>query len=63
MGPSWQTLALSEPPPLQAVLTAVHMIRKVPELSNLFLPPCAQLLRERHHGKTTGILVLCLSSG
>lgn len=39
------------------------MIRKVPELSDIFLPPCAQLLHERHHGKATGLLVHCLSSG
>ncbi|XP_047650816.1 AP-1 complex subunit gamma-like 2 isoform X3 [Phacochoerus africanus] len=42
----------------KAVLTAVHMIRKVPELSNLFLPPCAQLLRERHHGILLGTITL-----
>lgn len=41
----------------------MHMIRKVPELSNIFLPPCAQLLHEHHHGKAMGLLVPCLSSG
>ncbi|XP_020753004.2 AP-1 complex subunit gamma-like 2 isoform X5 [Odocoileus virginianus] len=44
--------------PLQAVLTAVHMIRKVPELSDIFLPPCAQLLHERHHGILLGTVTL-----
>ncbi|XP_036055927.1 AP-1 complex subunit gamma-like 2 isoform X2 [Onychomys torridus] len=33
----------------KAVLTAVHMIRKDPELASIFLPPCAKLLHERHH--------------
>ncbi|XP_004698540.1 AP-1 complex subunit gamma-like 2 isoform X1 [Echinops telfairi] len=42
----------------KAVLTAVHMIRKVPELSNIFLPPCTQLLRERHHGILLGTITL-----
>uniref|UniRef100_A0A452UIE1 AP-1 complex subunit gamma n=1 Tax=Ursus maritimus TaxID=29073 RepID=A0A452UIE1_URSMA len=42
----------------KAVLTAVHMIRKVPELSNIFLPPCAQLLHERHHGILLGTITL-----
>ncbi|XP_024609006.1 AP-1 complex subunit gamma-like 2 isoform X2 [Neophocaena asiaeorientalis asiaeorientalis] len=47
----------------KAVLTAVHMIRKVPELSDIFLPPCAQLLHDDHHGillgTTTLITELC----
>ncbi|XP_041614654.1 AP-1 complex subunit gamma-like 2 isoform X2 [Vulpes lagopus] len=42
----------------KAVLTAVHMIRKVPELSNIFLPLCAQLLHERHHGILLGTITL-----
>ncbi|XP_065796585.1 AP-1 complex subunit gamma-like 2 isoform X1 [Muntiacus reevesi] len=42
----------------KAVLTAVHMIRKVPELSDIFLPPCAQLLHERHHGVLLGTVTL-----
>ncbi|XP_043775933.1 AP-1 complex subunit gamma-like 2 isoform X2 [Cervus elaphus] len=42
----------------KAVLTAVHMIRKVPELSDIFLPPCAQLLHERHHGILLGTITL-----
>ncbi|XP_017910097.1 PREDICTED: AP-1 complex subunit gamma-like 2 isoform X2 [Capra hircus] len=42
----------------KAVLTAVHMIRKVPELSDIFLPPCAQLLHERHHGILLGTVTL-----
>uniref|UniRef100_A0A452UJV6 AP-1 complex subunit gamma n=1 Tax=Ursus maritimus TaxID=29073 RepID=A0A452UJV6_URSMA len=35
----------------KAVLTAVHMIRKVPELSNIFLPPCAQLQEHQPRGE------------
>ncbi|XP_037600243.1 AP-1 complex subunit gamma-like 2 isoform X3 [Cebus imitator] len=46
----------------KAILTAVHMIRKVPKLSNVFLPPCAKLLHERHHGKAVGLPILCFSS-
>ncbi|XP_066884799.1 AP-1 complex subunit gamma-like 2 isoform X6 [Kogia breviceps] len=42
----------------KAVLTAVHMIRKVPELSDIFLPPCAQLLHEHHHGILMGTITL-----
>ncbi|XP_029093813.1 AP-1 complex subunit gamma-like 2 isoform X2 [Monodon monoceros] len=42
----------------KAVLTAVHMIRKVPELSDIFLPPCAQLLHEHHHGILLGTITL-----
>lgn len=44
---------LQQPSPYvrkKAILAAVHMIRKDPELSNIFLPPCTKLLRERHHG-------------
>ncbi|KAG8509406.1 AP-1 complex subunit gamma-like 2 [Galemys pyrenaicus] len=44
----------------KAVLTAVHMIRKVPELSNIFLPPCAKLLQERHHGILLGTITLII---
>ncbi|XP_006776870.1 PREDICTED: AP-1 complex subunit gamma-like 2 isoform X2 [Myotis davidii] len=42
----------------KAVLTAVHMIRKVPELSDTFLPVCAKLLHERHHGVLLGTITL-----
>ncbi|XP_007949400.1 AP-1 complex subunit gamma-like 2 [Orycteropus afer afer] len=42
----------------KAILTAVHMIRKVPELSSIFLPLCAQLLHERHHGILLGTITL-----
>ncbi|KAL0602803.1 AP-1 complex subunit gamma-like 2 [Plecturocebus cupreus] len=42
----------------KAILTAVHMIRKVPELSDVFLPPCAKLLHERHHGILLGTVTL-----
>ncbi|KAL2790158.1 AP-1 complex subunit gamma-like 2 isoform 3 [Daubentonia madagascariensis] len=49
----------------KAILTAVHIIRKVPELSNVFLPSCSRLLHERHHGKESHgalcpLLQLCL---
>nr|XP_019607405.1 PREDICTED: AP-1 complex subunit gamma-like 2 isoform X2 [Rhinolophus sinicus] len=44
----------------KAVLTAVHMIRKVPELSDIFLPPCAKLLHERHHGILLGTITLIM---
>ncbi|XP_054433814.1 AP-1 complex subunit gamma-like 2 isoform X1 [Pteronotus mesoamericanus] len=52
---------LLEPSPYvrkKAVLTAVHMIRKVPELSDIFLPVCAKLLHERHHGVLLGTITL-----
>ncbi|XP_054989952.1 AP-1 complex subunit gamma-like 2 isoform X2 [Sorex araneus] len=42
----------------KAILTAVHMIRKVPDLSTIFLPPCAKLLHERHHGILLGTVTL-----
>ncbi|XP_015348011.1 AP-1 complex subunit gamma-like 2 isoform X1 [Marmota marmota marmota] len=44
----------------KAILTAVHMIRKVPELSDIFLPPCAKLLHERHHGILLGTITLIM---
>ncbi|XP_017400121.1 AP-1 complex subunit gamma-like 2 isoform X2 [Cebus imitator] len=44
----------------KAILTAVHMIRKVPKLSNVFLPPCAKLLHERHHGILLGTITLIM---
>ncbi|XP_049624385.1 LOW QUALITY PROTEIN: AP-1 complex subunit gamma-like 2 [Suncus etruscus] len=42
----------------KAILTAVHMIRKVPDLSTIFLPPCAKLLHEHHHGILLGTITL-----
>ncbi|XP_013012820.1 AP-1 complex subunit gamma-like 2 [Cavia porcellus] len=42
----------------KAILTAVHMVRKVPELSDIFLPPCVTLLHERHHGILLGTITL-----
>ncbi|KAL2790156.1 AP-1 complex subunit gamma-like 2 isoform 1 [Daubentonia madagascariensis] len=42
----------------KAILTAVHIIRKVPELSNVFLPSCSRLLHERHHGILLGTITL-----
>ncbi|KAM6181407.1 AP-1 complex subunit gamma-like 2 isoform 2-T2 [Erethizon dorsatum] len=44
----------------KAILTAVHMVRKVPELSDIFLPPCAKLLHERHHGILLGTITLIM---
>ncbi|XP_029422689.1 AP-1 complex subunit gamma-like 2 isoform X2 [Nannospalax galili] len=44
----------------KAVLAAVHMIRKDPELSSIFLPPCAKLLHERHHGILLGTITLIM---
>uniref|UniRef100_I3M0X0 AP-1 complex subunit gamma n=1 Tax=Ictidomys tridecemlineatus TaxID=43179 RepID=I3M0X0_ICTTR len=44
----------------KAIPTAVHMIRKVPELSDIFLPPCAKLLHERHHGILLGTITLIM---
>ncbi|KAM5234923.1 AP-1 complex subunit gamma-like 2 isoform 2-T2 [Ctenodactylus gundi] len=44
----------------KAILTAVHMIRKVPELSDIFLPPCAKLLQEHHHGILLGTIMLIM---
>lgn len=36
---------------LQAALCAVHVIRKVPELMEMFLPATKNLLSEKNHGK------------
>lgn len=36
---------------LQAALCAVHVIRKVPELMEMFLPATKNLLNEKNHGK------------
>uniref|UniRef100_A0A8C3IQQ0 Adaptor related protein complex 1 subunit gamma 2 n=1 Tax=Chrysemys picta bellii TaxID=8478 RepID=A0A8C3IQQ0_CHRPI len=33
-----------------AVACAVHIVRKVPELSDVFVPVCDRLLKERRHG-------------
>uniref|UniRef100_A0A8C8HQ35 AP-1 complex subunit gamma n=1 Tax=Oncorhynchus tshawytscha TaxID=74940 RepID=A0A8C8HQ35_ONCTS len=38
----------------KAALCAVHVIRKVPELMEMFLPATKNLLSEKNHGKTTG---------
>lgn len=35
---------------LQAALCAVHVIRKVPELMEMFLPATKNLLNEKNHG-------------
>ncbi|XDA78063.1 hypothetical protein R6Z07F_008163 [Ovis aries] len=60
LAPEVEKLLLQPSPYVRkkAVLTAVHMIRKVPELSDIFLPPCAQLLHERHHGILLGTVTL-----
>lgn len=36
--------------PIQAALCAVHVIRKVPELMEMFLPATKNLLNEKNHG-------------
>lgn len=36
---------------LQAALCAVHVIRKVPELMEMFLPATKNLLNEKNHGE------------
>lgn len=36
----------------QAALCAVHVIRKVPELMEMFLPATKNLLSEKNHGKS-----------
>lgn len=36
--------------PVQAALCAVHVIRKVPELMEMFLPATKNLLNEKNHG-------------
>ncbi|XP_029442740.1 AP-1 complex subunit gamma-1-like isoform X2 [Rhinatrema bivittatum] len=50
----------------KAVLCAVHIIRKVPDLTEMFLPVCKQLLTERNHGVLHGavllIMEICLCS-
>uniref|UniRef100_A0A4W5LMW7 AP-1 complex subunit gamma n=1 Tax=Hucho hucho TaxID=62062 RepID=A0A4W5LMW7_9TELE len=38
----------------KAALCAVHVIRKVPELMEMFLPATKNLLSEKNHGETTG---------
>lgn len=40
--------------PLQAALCAVHVIRKVPELMEMFLPATKNLLNEKNHGNIQG---------
>ncbi|XP_050652384.1 AP-1 complex subunit gamma-like 2 isoform X5 [Macaca thibetana thibetana] len=64
LAPEVEKLLLQPSPYVRkkAILTAVHMIRKVPELSSVFLPPCVHLLHERHHGKAVGLPILCFSS-
>jgi len=39
---------------LQAALCAVHVIRKVPELMEMFLPATKNLLNEKNHGNIRG---------
>ncbi|XP_031666318.1 AP-1 complex subunit gamma-1-like [Oncorhynchus kisutch] len=42
----------------QAALCAVHMVRKVPELGELFTPAARSLLSEKNHGVLHGAVVL-----
>ncbi|XP_030043620.1 AP-1 complex subunit gamma-like 2 isoform X2 [Microcaecilia unicolor] len=44
----------------KAVLCAVHIIQKVPDLTEMFLPACKQLLTERNHGVLHGAVVLMM---
>lgn len=48
--------------PIQAALCAVHVIRKVPELMEMFLPATKNLLNEKNHGNVWACLArLCHS--
>lgn len=40
---------------LQAALCAVHVIRKVPELMEMFLPATKNLLNEKNHGNVSSL--------
>ncbi|XP_078501037.1 AP-1 complex subunit gamma-like 2 isoform X2 [Lissotriton helveticus] len=42
----------------KAVVCAVHIIRKVPDLIDMFLPTCKKLLSERSHGVQHGAVIL-----
>ncbi|CAM5072238.1 unnamed protein product [Eretmochelys imbricata] len=42
----------------KAVACAVHMVRKVPELSDIFVPICDRLLKEHSQGLLHGTLLL-----
>ncbi|XP_067389225.1 AP-1 complex subunit gamma-like 2 isoform X2 [Emydura macquarii macquarii] len=55
-----QRLAGGAPGPVRrkAVACAVHIVRKVPELSDVFVPVCDQLLEQRSHGLLHGALLL-----
>nr|XP_033781210.1 AP-1 complex subunit gamma-like 2 [Geotrypetes seraphini]XP_033781211.1 AP-1 complex subunit gamma-like 2 [Geotrypetes seraphini]XP_033781212.1 AP-1 complex subunit gamma-like 2 [Geotrypetes seraphini] len=44
----------------KAVLCAVHIVRKVPDLIEMFLPACKQLLTERNHGVLHGTALLMM---
>uniref|UniRef100_A0A2I3S5Z2 AP-1 complex subunit gamma n=2 Tax=Pan TaxID=9596 RepID=A0A2I3S5Z2_PANTR len=59
LAPEVEKLLLQPSPYVRkkAILTAVHMIRKVPELSSVFLPPCAQLLHEHTRNRLSCILL------
>ena len=42
---------------LQAALCAVHIVRKVPELGELFTPSARSLLSEKNHGQSAPLSV------
>uniref|UniRef100_UPI00398ED580 AP-1 complex subunit gamma-1-like n=1 Tax=Pristiophorus japonicus TaxID=55135 RepID=UPI00398ED580 len=42
----------------KAALCTVHIVRKVPELMEIFLPACKKLLNEKNHGVLHGAVVL-----
>ncbi|XP_051944713.1 AP-1 complex subunit gamma-like 2 [Hippocampus zosterae] len=42
----------------KAALCAIHIVRKVPDLGELFIPTARSLLSEKHHGVLHGAVVL-----
>uniref|UniRef100_A0A3Q3DJ58 AP-1 complex subunit gamma n=1 Tax=Hippocampus comes TaxID=109280 RepID=A0A3Q3DJ58_HIPCM len=42
----------------KAALCAIHIVRKVPDLGELFIPTARSLLAEKHHGVLHGAVVL-----
>uniref|UniRef100_A0A8C8RVY2 AP-1 complex subunit gamma n=1 Tax=Pelusios castaneus TaxID=367368 RepID=A0A8C8RVY2_9SAUR len=55
-----QRLAGDTPGPMRrkAVVCAVHIVRKVPELADIFIPICDELLEQRNHGLLHATLLL-----
>lgn len=44
---------------LQAALCAVRIIRKVPDLMEMFVPVTRSLLNEKNHGQVVCDVLLC----